>query len=93
VKPNNASGREMKLEGAMLYVKDLPKHEDFYAALLNVQNRKTSFGWSEFDTVALHAIPAHIAEKISIASSPVPRSESPLKLRKKTSPKFESANS
>jgi predicted enzyme related to lactoylglutathione lyase len=76
----------MRLQRAILFVKNLPLMVDFY---------QTSFGltpipetrtgeWAEFDAegtiLALHAVPAHIASDIEIAQPPVPRERTPIKL-------------
>ncbi len=76
----------MKLRLAMIFVKGLPRMASFYGGALGLvpiaETRTAS--WVEFDSgtvnVALHAIPAHIADHIEILSPPQAREESPIKL-------------
>lgn len=70
----------------MLFVKSLPVMEKFYTQVLGLRPLDESRGdtWLEFDagstTLALHAIPPHLAQQINITSPPTPREESPYKL-------------
>jgi len=77
----------MRLACAMLYVKDLPRMRNFYQQMLGAESLHTEWTdtWALFDAgdgvrFALHAIPAGIAESISISSPPEPRESSPVKL-------------
>jgi len=70
----------------MLYVKNLERMKRFYGEFLGVEptNHTWTDVWATFDTgdvrLALHAIPREIAEKIEIASPPMPRENEPVKL-------------
>jgi predicted enzyme related to lactoylglutathione lyase len=75
----------MRLRGAVLFVKEFDRMLGFYRdgvglAVLPGQGE----GWVSLDagamTLSLHAIPAEIASGIAIASPPVAREETPLKL-------------
>jgi predicted enzyme related to lactoylglutathione lyase len=76
----------MRLNFAMLYVNDLPRMVAFYGELLRVVPlaKTRTESWAEFETggarFGLHAIPAHIAAAIKIASPPVAREDTPIKL-------------
>jgi catechol 2,3-dioxygenase-like lactoylglutathione lyase family enzyme len=76
----------MRLRCALLFVKELPKMTAFYQAALGLAEipGRASDGYVELDaggvTLGLHAIPAHLAAEIAIASPPVAREETPLKL-------------
>jgi catechol 2,3-dioxygenase-like lactoylglutathione lyase family enzyme len=76
----------MRLRCAMIYVKDMPRMTTFYRDGLGLipRTEHSSDGWAEFDAgsviVALHAIPPHIAAEITIATPPVAREETPIKL-------------
>jgi predicted enzyme related to lactoylglutathione lyase len=76
----------MRLRCAMIFVKDMPSMLAFYrdAFGLAVIGDSRNPIWVELDaggaTVALHAIPAGYAADIVIASPPVAREETPLKL-------------
>ena len=76
----------MRLSRAMIYVKDVRRMTAFYSELLGLtQIEETrSDVWAEFDTgstrLALHAIPAPIAENIEISDPPRPREDNPVKL-------------
>ena len=76
----------MRLHSAMLYVKDLDRMKRFYADLLGVQpaNPDGTDACAAFEDgghcLVLHAIPAHIAATIEIASPPVPRENQAVKL-------------
>lgn len=60
--------------------------KQFYAHLLGVEsaNQNSTSEWVSFDTgcvrLALHSIPAHIAQQIDIKSPPLPRENEPVKL-------------
>ncbi len=71
----------------MIYVVDLPRAEAFYRDALGLRPiaGTRSATWVEFEagpaaTLALHAIPTAIAAEIEIASPPVKREETPIKL-------------
>ena len=72
--------------GALLFVKDLARMRRFYSDLLGTPpaNQDWTDSWAAFDNgsvrFALHGIPADIAADIEIASPPVPREASPVKL-------------
>jgi predicted enzyme related to lactoylglutathione lyase len=74
----------MRLRGAMIYMKDLPRMQAFYRQMLRVAPADETDGWVRFDaggvSFALHAIPAHIASRIHIPSPPPPRETNPVKL-------------
>jgi catechol 2,3-dioxygenase-like lactoylglutathione lyase family enzyme len=76
----------MQLRCAMIYAKDMTAMTAFYRDGLGLTPipERSSDGWLEMDaggvTVALHAIPPHIAADIVIASPPVAREETPIKL-------------
>jgi catechol 2,3-dioxygenase-like lactoylglutathione lyase family enzyme len=75
----------MKLQRTILFVKDLPRMADFYANTLGLPSipETRADDWAEFDAggaiFALHAIPAHVAKEIEIASPPQARTESAVK--------------
>ena len=76
----------MKMRGAMVYVKDLPRMRTFYSEMLGVKpiNETWTETWTEFDAggvrFSLHAIPADIAREIEITSPPRARGQNPVKL-------------
>ncbi len=69
-----------------MFVKDLPRMAAFYQGTLGLRAiaETRADDWAEFDAggtiLALHAIPAHIAAGIEIASPPKPREQSAYKL-------------
>jgi catechol 2,3-dioxygenase-like lactoylglutathione lyase family enzyme len=72
----------VQLKRVVVYVKDLDRMTAFYRDVLEMSVVLKAHGWVEFGSgVALHAIPAWIAEGIEIAS-PVARvrEETPLKV-------------
>ncbi len=76
----------MRLNGAMIYVKDLPRMAAFYETSLGLKPiQETRMDtWVEFDTggscFSFHAIPATIASQIEVSSPPQPRESNPVKL-------------
>jgi catechol 2,3-dioxygenase-like lactoylglutathione lyase family enzyme len=76
----------MRLRGAMLYVKDLPRMKAFYGAMLGAtpNNREWTDTWARFDAggahFALHAMPEEIARQTEITSPPQPREKNPLRI-------------
>jgi catechol 2,3-dioxygenase-like lactoylglutathione lyase family enzyme len=76
----------MRLDQAMLFVKDLDGMSAFYRDVIGFRPIEETRldDWVEFDTggagLALHAIPRHIAEGIQIASPPTPREAGACKL-------------
>ncbi len=76
----------MRLGRAILFVKDFEGMLAFYSNTLGlrVTQRGEVPGWVELDAggavLALHAIPRAIAERITIASPPRAREETPIKL-------------
>ncbi len=72
----------MRLQQAILFVKDLDRMADFYSGLLGLKIRAETRtnSWVEMDGLALHAIPPHIADSIEIATPPVAREDNPIKL-------------
>jgi catechol 2,3-dioxygenase-like lactoylglutathione lyase family enzyme len=78
--------QNMRLSGAMLYVRDLTRMAAFYETALGLKpNYETqSDTWLEFDAAgvgfALHAIPPAIAAEIEITSPPQTREDTPIKL-------------
>lgn len=76
----------MRLNRAMIYVKDLDRMVAFYGNTLGlkpVEETRTE-NFAEFETgattFALHAIPPEIADRIQISSPPRPRETNPVKL-------------
>jgi catechol 2,3-dioxygenase-like lactoylglutathione lyase family enzyme len=76
----------MRMDSAMLFVKDLGEMTAFYRDVIGfrpVEQTKRD-DWIEFDaggaTFELHAIPDNIAEAVEIASPPVPRQSQSCKL-------------
>jgi len=76
----------MRLKRAMIYVKDLDRMAAFYGAVLGLEpiaETRTDC-WLEFEAagfrMALHAIPAQIANQIEISCPPRPREDNPVKL-------------
>ena len=76
----------MALDGAMLFVKDLPQMTRFYSDVLGLRPLETTRlpDWVEFagdgPRFSLHAIPAAIAETIQIESPPRAREQGGVKL-------------
>ena len=74
----------MRLYGAMLFVKDLPRMTGFYRDVLGLQPIEATRqpDWVEFDGAqfSLHAIPAALAADIPIDSPPRAREQSATKL-------------
>jgi predicted enzyme related to lactoylglutathione lyase len=76
----------MRLQRAMIFVKDLPRMRDFYSQMLGVRpvNMTNTESWADFEAggarFALHAIPAEIARAIQISEPPKPRETSAVKL-------------
>jgi catechol 2,3-dioxygenase-like lactoylglutathione lyase family enzyme len=76
----------MRLDHAMLFVKDLARMTAFYRDVMGLKPVEATRldDWVEFDTghtrFALHAIPAHIANGIRIPDPPRPREQDPCKL-------------
>lgn len=75
----------MKLGGAVLFVKDLAAMTAFYRDGLGLAVRAGAApGWVPLDAggveLGLHQIPHEIAATIAIASPPVARADTPIKL-------------
>lgn len=76
----------MRLNRAMIYVKDIDRMAAFYGNTLGLKpiEETRMENWVEFEagaaTFALHAIPSEIADGIEIASPPQPREMNPVKL-------------
>jgi len=76
----------MTLQGAMLFVKDLPRMTAFYTEILGLKvvAETRLDDWVEFESngsrFALHAIPSPIASGITIETPPVPREGGATKL-------------
>jgi len=76
----------MELRRAMIFAKNMERMTAFYrdGLGLRVMPETHQSGWVEFDAggalLALHAIPAHIAETIDIATPPEARAKTLLKL-------------
>ncbi len=76
----------MRLDGAILFVKDLDRMTAFYCDVLGLQlvEETRREDWVEFTGggvgLSLHAISSAIATEIRIESPPRPREESPTKL-------------
>jgi catechol 2,3-dioxygenase-like lactoylglutathione lyase family enzyme len=76
----------MRLNRAMIYVKDIDRMAVFYSNALGlkpIEETRTQ-DWVEFEAgdsrFALHAVPSEIARQIDISSPPVPRETNPVKL-------------
>jgi catechol 2,3-dioxygenase-like lactoylglutathione lyase family enzyme len=73
----------MRLRQTVLFVKDLELMAEFYGEVLGLEpvaGTRTG-SWIEFEAgLALHAVPAHLAEQIEISSPPRPREDHPVKL-------------
>lgn len=76
----------MRLNRAMIYVKDLNRMAAFYANTLGLEAVEETRleNWVEFQAGAtkfsLHAIPAAVADQIRISTPPRPRETNPVKL-------------
>ena len=76
----------MRLQSAMLFVKDLEGMKCFYSEILasNPTKQDATGTCFTFTTggvrFSLHAIPAEIAKGIVIESTPTPREQNPIKL-------------
>ncbi len=76
----------MRLEQAMIFVKDLERMTAFYRDVVGLRpNQATRLAdWVAFEadgiSLALHAIPPGVSEHVEIASPPVPREQEPCKL-------------
>ena len=76
----------MRLDCAMLYVKDFPRMREFYGRMLGAVpvNTEWTETWALFDAegtrFALHAIPEEYTREIEISSPPMAREGSPVKL-------------
>jgi catechol 2,3-dioxygenase-like lactoylglutathione lyase family enzyme len=76
----------MRLDGAMLFVKDLDRMTAFYRDVLGLEPIEETRleNWVEFRgegvRFSLHAIPSNIATEIRIDSPPRPREQSSAKL-------------
>jgi len=76
----------MRLNRAMLYVKDIDRMAAFYTNTLGLKpiEETRMKNWVEFEAggarFALHAIPPEIADRIEILSPPRPRETNPVKL-------------
>jgi catechol 2,3-dioxygenase-like lactoylglutathione lyase family enzyme len=75
----------MRLDGAMLFVTDLPRMTAFYCEVLGLRPIEETRlpDWVEFHggtRFSLHAIPAAIAAGIAIESPPRPREQGGVKL-------------
>ena len=76
----------MRLDGAMLFVKDLHRMTAFYREVLGLQlvEETRREDWVEFTggeaRFSLHAIPSAIAAEIRIELPPSPREQLPTKL-------------
>jgi predicted enzyme related to lactoylglutathione lyase len=76
----------MRLNRAMIFVKDLHRMAAFYGGTMQMEliDDSRTDSWVEFDAggirLALHAIPSHIAENIEITQPPHAREGNPVKL-------------
>jgi len=70
--------------GAVVYAKDVPQVSGFYAEVAGMEVTHAELDFvvleSAFFQLVVHAIPAGIAASIAIASPPVRREETPVKL-------------
>src|SRR6266700_6456600 len=78
--------RAMELRQAIIFVKDMERMTAFYqdGLGLRVNPERCQDGWVELDSggaaLALHMIPARIAERLEIATPPQAREKTPIKL-------------
>ncbi len=76
----------MRLNRAIIFVKDLNRMAEFYGQALGLKPvaETRMENWVEFEAgaakFALHAIPSEIADQIQISSPPQPREQNPVKL-------------
>ena len=76
----------MRLHRAILFARDMPRMTAFYrdGCGLQMVAERSDDQWVEFDTggaqLALHAIPAAIAKRITIGYPPAARRDNPIKL-------------
>jgi len=76
----------MRLDQAMIFVKDLERMTAFYRDVIGFQPHEATrqTDWVAFETngmgFALHAIPEQISQTIEITSPPVPREQQACKL-------------
>jgi catechol 2,3-dioxygenase-like lactoylglutathione lyase family enzyme len=71
----------MRLATAMIFVKDFERMLAFYRDGLGLAVKERQDGWAALDGgVSLHAIPEKYAADIVIASPPVAREDTPIKL-------------
>ena len=76
----------MRLNRAMIYVKDVNRMAAFYGHTLGLKpiEETRMENWVEFEAgaikFALHAIPSEIADRIEISAPPRPREKNPVKL-------------
>jgi catechol 2,3-dioxygenase-like lactoylglutathione lyase family enzyme len=76
----------MRLNRAVIFVKDINRMTAFYANTLGLKpvEETRMENWVEFDAGAakfsLHSIPPEIADNVRISSPPQPREKNPVKL-------------
>ena len=76
----------MQLSMTLIIAKDMDRMIAFYrdGIVLRFLEAESSDGWAVFDAggarLALHRIPEHIAKNILIATPPIARGETPIKL-------------
>jgi catechol 2,3-dioxygenase-like lactoylglutathione lyase family enzyme len=76
----------MRLNRAMIYVKDINRMATFYGNTLGLKpvEETRMENWVEFEAgptrFSLHSIPIEIADQIQISSPPRPREKNPVKL-------------
>ena len=76
----------MRLNRAIIFVKDLRSMAAFYGGTMQLEliDDSRTESWVEFDAgairLALHAVPSHIAENIEITQPPHAREDNPVKL-------------
>jgi hypothetical protein len=76
----------MRLRRAIIFAKNIDRMATFYRDALGLipLTAKSSEGWLEFDAggvdLALHVIPAHLAEAIEVTALPIAREGTPIKL-------------
>lgn len=76
----------MRLNMAMIYVKDINRMASFYESTLGLEAMPGTRmeNWVEFDVGAtkfvLHAIPSDLADQIEVSTPPRPRETNPIKL-------------
>lgn len=74
----------MKLTTAVLFAKDLDRMAQFYEVGLGLMITARHSGWVAFAaggvTLALHALPEHLAAEVEVSKPPVARDDAAMKI-------------